>query len=155
MFEGPHGPPHHGHPPGPPPPGAHHGHHEPPTSTIYEQISKSKHTRIFTRIINQYDEVVKYLNSTSANYTVFVPIDAAFEGIDHPHHNISKKAILHWLEYHISPEVYTLHDFFDVQTVPTLTHEETKSKFPQRLSTSFTHKGLTLNFHSHVIRHDI
>lgn len=142
-------PPPHGHPPNGP-------HHEPPTSTIYEQISTNKHTRIFTRIINQYDEVVKYLNSTSStNYTVFVPIDAAFKGIHHPHHNISKEAILHWLEYHISPEVFTIHDFFDVQTVPTLRHEETESKFPQRISTSLTWKGLTLNFHSHVIRSDI
>ncbi|PCH00329.1 Hypothetical protein PENO1_025030 [Penicillium occitanis (nom. inval.)] len=153
----PYGPPPHGHPPHGPPHDPHHGHHhDSPTSTIYEQISQSKHTRIFTRIINQYDEVVKYLNSTSAtNYTVFVPIDAAFEGIHHPHHNISKEAILHWLEYHISPEVFTLHDFFDVQTVPTLRHEETEKKFPQRISTSLTRKGLTLNFHSHVIRPDI
>lgn len=154
KFDGPE-PPYH--PPHDPHHGHHHGHHhDSPTSTIYEQISQSKHTRIFTRIINQYDEVVKYLNSTSAtNYTVFVPIDAAFEGIHHPHHNISKEAILHWLEYHISPEVFTIHDFFDVQTVPTLRHEETESKFPQRISTSLTRKGLTLNFHSHVIRPDI
>lgn len=143
----PHGPPH-GHPP-------HGPHHDRPNSTIYEKISKSNHTRIFTRIINQYDEVVQYLNSTSTNYTVFVPIDAAFEGIHHPHHNFSKEAILHWLEYHISPEVFTIHDFFDVQTVPTLRHEVTKSKFPQRISTSFSRKGLTLNYHSHVIRPDI
>lgn len=142
---------------GPDGPEPRHGHHhEAPTKTIYEKISQSNHTRIFTRIINQYDEVVKTLNSTSAtNYTVFVPIDAAFEGIHHPHHNISKEAILHWLEYHISPDVFTLHDFFDVQTIPTLRHEETESEFPQRISTSLTRKGLTLNFHSHVIRSDI
>ncbi|QGA21450.1 hypothetical protein EYB26_009161 [Talaromyces marneffei] len=130
-------------------------HQENATSTIYEQISTNKHTRIFTRIINQYDEVVEYLNSTSANYTIFVPIDAAFKGIHDKHHNISKETILHWLEYHISPEVFTFHDFFNVQTVPTLSHEKTKGKFPQRISTSLTRKGLTLNFYSHVIRSDI
>lgn len=147
--DGPDGPePPHGHPHGP--------HHEPPTSTIYEQISENKHTRIFTHIINQYDEIVEYLNSTSAtNYTVFVPIDAAFEGFHHKNHSFSKEAILHWLEYHISPEVFTLHDFFNVQTVPTLRHEVTESEFPQRISTLLTRKGLTLNFHSHVIRGDI
>lgn len=157
----PHPPPPPHHPPHHPPP-----HHSPPhhpphhhhkfNKTIYELIAGSNHTRIFTRIINQHEEVVKYLNSTSAyNYTIFVPVDEAFEHVHHPHHNISKEAILHWLEYHVSPEVYTLHDFFDVQTVPTFRHEETESKFPQRISTALTHKGLTLNFHSHVIKPDI
>jgi hypothetical protein len=51
--------------------------------------------------------------------------------------------------------VFTIHDFFDVQTVPTLRHEVTKSKFPQRISTSLSRKGLTLNYHSHIIRPDI
>ncbi|EED14210.1 Fasciclin domain family protein [Talaromyces stipitatus ATCC 10500] len=134
----------------------HGGHHDHSDFTIYELISKSNHTHIFTHLINKYDDVVKLLNSTSGKkHTVFVPVDSAFKNIHHPHHNISKEAILHLLEYYISPEVFSAPDFFNVQTVPTLRQEETKSKFPQRISTSLTRKGLTLNFHSHVIRPDI
>jgi Fasciclin domain len=133
----------------------HHGAHHEANQTIYELISGSNHTSIFTHIISQYDDVVSYLNSTEANYTVFVPVDKAFENIHEHNRNFTKEAVFKWLEYHISPEVFTLHDFFDVQTVPTFRLEENDNKYPQRISTSFTPKGLTLNFHSHVFRPDI
>lgn len=132
-------------------------HHHCTDKSIYELISSNKHTKIFTRIIDHHDEIVKILNSTSpSNYTVFVPIDAAFKNMrHHPHPNISKDDVLHWLQYHISPKVFTAHDFLDVQTVPTLRHQKTKSEDPQRISTSISRKGLTLNLYSHVIRSDI
>ncbi|OKL62431.1 hypothetical protein UA08_02135 [Talaromyces atroroseus] len=133
----------------------HAGHHHEINQTIYELISGSNHTRIFTHIVNQYDDVVSYLNSTQANYTVFVPVDKAFEHIHDHNRNFSKEAVVKWLEYHISPEVFTLHDLLDVQTLPTFRLEENDNKYPQRISTSFGPKGLTLNFHSHVFRPDI
>ncbi|CRG88697.1 hypothetical protein PISL3812_05731 [Talaromyces islandicus] len=126
-------------------------HHRVYNQTIYQLISSSNHTRILTRIINQYDEVVQHLNSTEANYTVFAPVDEAFKHIHHKPENISKAAVLNWLKYHASPKVLTTRDFFDIQTVPTLLEDD----FPQRISTQAGFKGLLLNFHSRVIRADI
>jgi uncharacterized surface protein with fasciclin (FAS1) repeats len=94
---------------------------------------------------------VQHLNSTEANYTVFVPVDEAFKHIHHKPENISKAVVLNWLKYHASPKVLTTRDFFDIQTVPTLLEDE----FPQRISTQAGFKGLLLNFYSRVIRADI
>ncbi|KAH8689841.1 FAS1 domain-containing protein [Talaromyces proteolyticus] len=134
----------------------HHHHHHPHkyNQTIYELISSSNHTRIFTKIISKYDEVVEYLNSTKANYTIFVPLDDAFRHIHHKP-NVSKAAVLKWLEYHVSPKVFTKRDFFEVQTVPTFLPEGNDGKFPQRISTQVGFRGLSLNFFAHVIRSDI
>ncbi|KAL1981266.1 hypothetical protein VTN96DRAFT_2865 [Rasamsonia emersonii] len=130
-----------------------HGGHQ-PNQTIYQFISESEHTRIFAKIIEEFDEVVDYLNSTKANYTVFVPVDAAFQKFKH-HPKPTKEFVLKWLEYHVSPGLYTRRTFFSAQTVPTLLKEENNSFNPQRISTQVGLKGLTLNFHSHVIRSNI
>ncbi|KAL1965446.1 hypothetical protein VTN77DRAFT_5702 [Rasamsonia byssochlamydoides] len=132
----------------------HHGGDGKPNQTIYELISQNEHTRIFAKIINEFDEAVDYLNSTKANYTVFVPVDAAFKKFQN-HPKPPKEFILKWLKYHISPEVYTRRAFFSAQTVPTLLQEENNSTNPQRISTQVGFRGLTLNFHSHVVRSNI
>lgn len=60
--------PHHDHPPhhGPP----HHGppHHGKPNQTVYELIAESKYTTKLAKLINDFPDLVKELNSTKANY---------------------------------------------------------------------------------------
>lgn len=69
-----HGPPHDGphHPPHDGPPhhgGPHHPpHHGPPNHTVYELIASSKYTTKLAKLINDYPDLVKKLNSTKANY---------------------------------------------------------------------------------------
>lgn len=69
-----HGPPHDGphHPPHDGPPhhgGPHHPpHHGPPNHTVYEMIANSKYTTKFAKLLNEYPDLVKKLNSTKANY---------------------------------------------------------------------------------------
>ena len=80
-----HGPPHHGPPhhkiPGVPVKPPQHGE---PNQTVYQLISESKYTTKLAKLLDDYPELIKTLNGTEANYTVFAPTDAAFEKIpDH------------------------------------------------------------------------
>ncbi|KAL4936336.1 Fasciclin domain-containing protein [Aspergillus oleicola] len=63
--------------------------HHPPTSdkTIYQLISESKWTTILTKLIDQDEELVQFLNSTGHHkITIFAPTDAAFKKIPHHRH---------------------------------------------------------------------
>jgi hypothetical protein len=65
-----HGPPHHGDDPhhG----GPHHGHK--PNETVWQLLSSSKYTEKFSKLIGEYPDLVKKLNSTgSGNFTIFAP----------------------------------------------------------------------------------
>jgi uncharacterized surface protein with fasciclin (FAS1) repeats len=98
---------------------------------------------------------VHYLNSTEgSNYTIFVPLDSAFRHWEKDPH-FPKEVVLKWLEYHVSPNVYTKKSFFNVQTVPTYLKQDNESGNPQRISTQVGLKGLTLNFHPRVVKSNI
>jgi len=79
------GPPHHGPPhhkiPGVPVKPPQHGE---PNQTVYQLISESKYTTKLAKLLDDYPDLIKTLNSTEANYTIFAPTDSAFEKIpDH------------------------------------------------------------------------
>ena len=152
------GPPHHGppHKPGrdrphrPP-------HHKPHKSnlTVYELINFSKYTTKLAELINGDADLVKLLNSTEANFTVFAPTDEAFAKIPDHDKEPSKELIKKVLSYHISPEFYPAGRILVSRTVPTLLDGKYLSgdpeDTPQRISTSIGFRGLTLNFYSRVI----
>ena len=48
----------------------HRGHCKKPNLTVYELISKSKYTTKLAALINEYEDVVKLLNGTAANYSM-------------------------------------------------------------------------------------
>lgn len=88
---------------------AHHPHHHKSNKTVYELISGSKYTTKLAKLIDEYPDLVKKLNGTAANYTVFAPTDKAFEKIPHHgDHKPSKEQIEKVLSYHISDEFYPL-----------------------------------------------
>ena len=79
-----HGPPHHGPPHhGPPHDGPDRPHHPPhhggpPNHTVYEMIASSKYTTKFAKLLDDYPDLVKKLNSTKANY-VCSPSDQSMQ----------------------------------------------------------------------------
>lgn len=162
LTEGPphHGPPHHG-PPGHGPPDhkrPHHppGHeHGPPNQTVYELISKSKYTTKLAKLINDYPDLVKLLNGTTANFTVFAPTDAAFEKIPKHAPKPSKEQLKKLLTYHVSPEFYPAGRVLVTRTIPTALEAEFIKDVPQRLSTQIGFKGLTVNFYARIVAIDI
>ena len=84
----------------------HHGHHGKPNLTVYQLIAESKYTTKLAKLINEYPDLVKTLNGTAANYTVFAPTDYAFDKIPEHAPKPSKEFLKKVLEYHLSAEFY-------------------------------------------------
>lgn len=138
-----HGPPHHWPP--------HHGHGK-PNLTVYQLISRSEYTTKLASIIDEYPDIVTLLNGTNTNYTVFAPIDRAFEHIPK---DTSKEDIKKFLLYHVSPDFYPAGRVLVSHTIPTAYNEAALGKQPQRLSLNIGLRGLTVNFYSRIIAIDI
>lgn len=141
------GPPRHGPHHGPP----HHGHGK-PNLTVYQLISRSEYTTKLASIIDEYPDIVTLLNGTNTNYTVFAPIDRAFEHIPK---DASKEDIKKFLLYHVSPDFYPAGRVLVSHTIPTAYNEEALGNQPQRLSLNIGLRGLTVNFYSRIIAIDI
>ncbi|OJD31965.1 fasciclin domain family protein [Diplodia corticola] len=150
-----HGPPHDGPPHDKPPHKGrpHHPPHHKPNQTVYELIANSKYTTKLAKLINDDDELVKLLNGTSANFTVFAPTDKAFDKIPKHGKEPTKEFIKKVLLYHVSPEFYPAGRVLHTHTIPTLYKEPALGgdDFAQRLSVNIGFKGLTLNFYSRII----
>ncbi|KAH9224961.1 FAS1 domain-containing protein [Leptodontidium sp. 2 PMI_412] len=151
IFDHPHHkPPHHG-PPHHKPPHHRHGHHS-PNKTVYELIASSKYTTKLAELINEYPDLVKTLNGTAANYTVFAPTDKAFEKLPKGHKKPSKELIKKVLAYHVSPDFYPAGRILVTHTIPTALGEDALGGNPQRLrvGVDLLH-GLSVNFYSRVV----
>ncbi|KAF4304540.1 hypothetical protein GTA08_BOTSDO07722 [Botryosphaeria dothidea] len=154
-----HGPPHdgppHDRPPHDKPPHKDRPHrppHHKPNQTVYELIANSKYTTKLAELINDDPELVKVLNGTAANYTVFAPTDKAFEKIPKHVKKPSEEFIKKVLLYHISPDFYPAGRVLKTYTIPTLYKEpELGDDYPQRLSVNVGLRGLTLDFYSRIV----
>ncbi|EOD52303.1 putative fasciclin domain family protein [Neofusicoccum parvum UCRNP2] len=123
-----------------------------PNQTVYELISKSKYTTKLAKLINDDPELVKVLNGTAANYTVFAPTDKAFEKIPKHGKEPSEEFIKKLLLYHVSPDFYPAGRVLKTHTIPTLYKEPALGEdFAQRLSVNVGLRGLTLDFYSRII----
>lgn len=129
--------------------------HDDGSFTIYELISKSKYTTKFAKLVDDHPSVVDLLNSTSANYTLFVPLDKAFEDIPDDHDKPSKKFVEEALRYHIGLGEYPARRILHTYTLPTAHKEDLLGGEPQRLRTSVGLGGVKLNFYSKVVAADI
>ncbi|KAL8839799.1 MAG: hypothetical protein Q9176_004202 [Flavoplaca citrina] len=130
-------------------------HHNKPNQTIYQLISTSKYTTKLAAAINEYPDLVVLLNGTIANYTVFAPIDSAFDKIPDKAPKPSKEFLKNVLLYHVSPEYYPAGKVLVTHTVPTALTVDTVGIGPQRVSTNIGLKGLTVNFYARIIAIDI
>ncbi|ROW15861.1 hypothetical protein VPNG_02570 [Cytospora leucostoma] len=138
------------------PPHHHHGHgHGDTDLTIYQLISTSKYTTKFAKLVNEYDDIVQLLNSTSANYTLFVPVDEAFDHIPDKHKEPSKEFVEALLKYHIGLGLYPAGRVLVTHTLPTALDEPLLGGNPQRLRTSVGLTGVKVNFYSKVVAVDI
>ncbi|KAK4963964.1 hypothetical protein LTR66_012543 [Elasticomyces elasticus] len=132
-------------------------HHDKPNMTVYELISASKYSTKLAKLINEYDDLVDLLNGTTANFTVFAPIDKAFEKIPEHAPKPSKEQIKKLLTYHVSSDFYPAGRVLASHTIPTLLKVDSlgKEPLPQRLSRNLGLRGLTLNFYSRIVAIDI
>ncbi|KAL8655082.1 MAG: hypothetical protein Q9210_001103 [Variospora velana] len=129
----------------------HYGSHDKPNQTVYELIASSKYTTKLAAAINEFPDLVVLLNGTLADYTVFAPVDSAFEKIPEDAPKPSKETLEKVLLYHVSPEYYPAAKVLVTHTVPTALTVDTVGIGPQRLSTNIGLKGLTVNYYSRII----
>lgn len=122
--------------------------------TVYELISKSKYTTKLAKLIDQYDDLVKTLNGTKANYTIFAPTDEAFEKIPHHGKHPSKEQLKDILLYHVSDDFYPAGRVLHSYTIPTL-YEPEQLGHKQRLTVRVTLKGPAINFYAKLVAVDI
>jgi uncharacterized surface protein with fasciclin (FAS1) repeats len=122
--------------------------------TVYQIISQNEHTKVFAKILSEFDDLVDKLNSTDSSYTVFVPGDGAFKRFHH-HPTPPKKFLKAFLEYHIVNKSLPIEEIFKSKTIPTYLHQEELGPYPQRISTQLGLRGISLNFMAHFIRRNI
>lgn len=131
------------------------GHHDKSNQTIYQLISESKYTTKFAELVDEHEDIVQLLNSTSANYTLFVPVDSAFEHIPKDK-KPSKEFVESVLKYHIGLGLYPAGRVLVTHTLPTALDEPLLGNKPQRLRTSVgLLSGVRVNFYSKVVAVDI
>lgn len=131
------------------------GHHDHSDLTIYQLISLSNYTKKFAKIVDEHPSVVKLLNSTKANYTLFVPIDEAFEHLPDGHEKPSKEFVEDVLLYHVGLGRYPARRILSTHTLPTALDEKFLGGEPQRLRTSVGLTGVKVNFYSKVVAADV
>lgn len=132
----------------------HHGHHK-PNQTVYELINSSKYTTKLAELINGFPDLVQLLNGTAANYTIFAPIDKAFDKVPEDAPKPSKAQIKQLLLYHVSSDFYPAGRVLVTRTIPSSLSEDALGGELQRLSTNIGFRGLTVNFYNRIIAIDI
>ncbi|GJN74792.1 fasciclin domain-containing protein [Purpureocillium lilacinum] len=128
-----------------------HKHHH---LTIYELIQHSEYTTKFAKIVDEHPGIVKLLNSTKANHTLFVPTDAAFKDVPHDE-KPDKETVEKILRYHIGLGEYSAKRILTTHTLPTTLDESWLGDEPQRLRTSIGLHGVSINFYSKVVAANI
>lgn len=121
--------------------------------TVYQVIHASNHTTKFAKLVDDFPDIVDNLNTTSANVTIFVPTDHAFEKIpDHvKNHKPPKEFVEKFIKYHVLPGFYPAGRVISSHTLPTSLEEEHLGGQPQRIRVSFGLFGVKLNFYSKVV----
>ncbi|KAI0886015.1 FAS1 domain-containing protein [Annulohypoxylon maeteangense] len=121
--------------------------------TVYQTIRASNHTTKFAKLLDDYPEMVDRLNGTSANITIFVPTDAAFEKIPDRARDFKppKEFIEKLIKYHVLPGFYPASRILSSHTLPTAFEEEHLGNRPQRLRVSIGLFGVKLNFFTKVV----
>lgn len=134
----------------------HHKHHK-PNHTIYELISKSNFTKNLTALIDENKDIVKMLNSTKANYTIFAPTDWAFRRIHKHLEKVPKEIVTKVLLYHIIPDLYPSFKLVWTHTAPTALEGSQLGGHPQRLLAKWFGfiRGLRINYYDRVIAANI
>ncbi|TPX23348.1 hypothetical protein DIZ76_012678 [Coccidioides immitis] len=129
------------------------GHHGDPEKTTYQLINSTKRTKLFAKLVSQFDDIVDLLNSTKENHTVLVPRDKALQKA--MNHHPPKEYVKKFVQYHILKEPKTAREIFHSRTIRTLLEQSELGDHDQRISTQFGVGGLTLNYISHIVKPDL
>ncbi|KAF5022509.1 hypothetical protein F66182_5411 [Fusarium sp. NRRL 66182] len=118
--------------------------------TIWEILAESDYTKEFFTLVKEHEKFGKLLNSTDANYTLFAPIDKAFEHLPHDR-KPSDEFVDKVLHYHLGLGDYPAGRILFTHTLPTSLEEPLLGDKPQRLRTSVGVSGVRVNLYSKVV----
>ncbi|KAF8246651.1 FAS1 domain-containing protein, partial [Wilcoxina mikolae CBS 423.85] len=138
------------------PPKDHTGPHT--NSTMWDLISKSKHTKRFYELLKDDKDIVAMLQDKNANHTVFAPSNKAFDMLDKfkKHHDVPKDLIHRVLMYHIAPGCHRSQDLrYHNTLITSLPDDELGPDMHQRVRIGLNHKGPSINFYSQFTMLDI
>ncbi|KAK7416290.1 hypothetical protein QQZ08_012064 [Neonectria magnoliae] len=125
--------------------------HDKSNYTILQLISESNYTKEFYKLVKDHKDVVKLLNDTDNEYTLFVPIDKAFEDIPEGGKKPSDEFIESVLDYHVGLGSYPAGRILTTHTIPTSLKEKLLGGNAQRLRTSVGLSGVRINVYSKVV----
>jgi uncharacterized surface protein with fasciclin (FAS1) repeats len=103
------------------------------------------------KLIDEFDDIVDFLNSTKANVTIFAPTNKAFAKIPKDGKKPPKELIEKVLKYHVVPGLYPAGRVFLSHTIPTALEEPALGNNSQRLRIGVGLHGLSVNFFSKVV----
>ncbi|KAF3313503.1 hypothetical protein TWF173_006008 [Orbilia oligospora] len=120
------------------------------------RVGQSNHTTKFASIVSEHEDLVAVLNSTIANYTLFVPTNEAFKKFKNAPKDWKppKDVIKRFLTYHISNGAYPVFKLLLGHTIASaLDGGELGGN--QRIRVALGPGGLSVNFYSHVVAGNI
>jgi hypothetical protein len=138
------------------PPKDHTGPHK--DSTMWELISKSKHTTRFYEMAKKDNDVMDILKDTNRKTTLFAPSNNAFRELDQmlKDRDVPKDMMHRIMMYHLSDGCHESDDLRYRNTLSTMLSDNELGKgMKQRLRIGLSHEGPTLNFYSEVTMFDI
>ncbi|CAI7573579.1 unnamed protein product [Penicillium discolor] len=123
--------------------------------TTWELIKSNDHTSRLAELLADDKDLVKILNSTTANHTFFALTNHALEGL--PRQNgPNPKFMSSLLRYHILPGRLSIEHIAGHGTLPTkLTEPALESRLPQRIVVREHHNRVMLNRRSRVVAADM
>jgi uncharacterized surface protein with fasciclin (FAS1) repeats len=126
----------------------------PVNHTVWELISESAKTSRIADLIGKTDHLVKLLNSTAVNHTLFAPTNSALERLlDKEPPGKFLKRIEH---YHVIPGLFATDKLRHHQTLRTALNDSSLGKhMPQRVVVNTGRNGMVLNGLSRVVAGDI
>lgn len=125
-------------------------------STLFDIVSKSKHTTMLFDLIKQDKDLVNMLKDPKANLTIFAPGNEAFKRLPKDPKDVPKDMIKRILMYHISQGTHDSHDLIHHNTLLTkLSEGELGKGMHQRLRLGFGSHGPVINYYSKVTMVDV
>lgn len=121
--------------------------------TVWDLIRSDRNLTRFTALLSEFDDIVGGLQAPKANFTVYAPVDEAFEQEVFPHD-------LPWffwkflVGYHMGPGGLSTTALNGQNTVPSFVNADIFFKNRQRISVQGTAEAISLNYRASLITPD-
>ncbi|KAJ3497439.1 hypothetical protein NLG97_g1907 [Lecanicillium saksenae] len=131
------------------------GHGKDPTLTLYQTLQSFEGASEFTKLLGDFPELVDALNSTNKEYTVFVPLNDAFEKIPDKFKHPSREVLEKFVHYHVVSGSRKAVNVLTSYTLESEAREAGLGGNHQRIRVGASFAGIKLNGYSKLTAVDI